>query len=89
MTKTASQKVVATAADSKIEILIMGAGDGYYATCSYPIQRTVKAHGNPYAPGKAMLSARTANVGTTDAALKEMLDLLEKKMGTRPVVNGK
>lgn len=88
MTKTTT-KITATVADSKLDILIMGAGDKFYAMCSYPVQRTVKAHGNPYAPGKAMLPARTANVGSTDAALKEMLDLLEKKMGTRPVVNAK
>jgi hypothetical protein len=89
MTKTAAQKVTVTAADNQIEILVMNADKKYYATCTYPVQRVAKPHGNPYAMGKSMLPARTPVVATSEEAIKEMLDLLEKKLGTRPVVNGK
>lgn len=86
---TTTKKITVTAGENRIDILIMKAGDGYYATCSYPAQRTVKTFGNPYAPGTALLPARTQNVDTTEAALEGMLDLLEKKMGARPVVSAK
>jgi hypothetical protein len=89
MTKATTQKITVTFAESQIDILVMNVDKKYYATCSYPVQRTVKTQGNPYAPGTGLLPARTPYAATSEAALKDMLDLLEKKLGQRPVVNGK
>ena len=89
MTKTANQKITVTFGVSQFDILVMNVDKKYYATCSYPVQKTVKTQGNPYAPGTGLLTARTPYAATSDAAVKDMLDLLEKKLGKRPVVNGK
>ena len=89
MTKTATQKITVTFGDNHFDILIMNVDKKFYATCSYPVQKTVKTQGNPYAPGTGVLPARTPYAASSEAALKDMLDLLEKKLGKRPVVSGK
>ena len=89
MTKTANQKITVTFGDSQFDILVMNANGKFYATCSYPVQKTVKTQGNPYAPGTGIVPARTSFAASSEQALNDMLDLLEKKLGKRPVVSGK
>ena len=89
MTKAATQKTTVTFGDKHFDILVMHVDKKYYATCSYPVQKTVKTQGNPYAPGNGLLTARTPFAASSEAAVKDMLDLLEKKLGKRPVVSGK
>jgi hypothetical protein len=89
MMKSTTQKTTVTFGDRHFDILVMGVDKKYYATCSYPVQKTVKTQGNPYAPGTGVLPARTPYASSSEAALKDMLDLLEKKLGKRPVVSGK
>jgi hypothetical protein len=90
MTGNSLQKRTATYAEKKIEITVIGAGGKFYATCQYPAAGLLKDARLPYGkPGAKTLPARTPAVGSEKEALKEMLDILEKKLGTRPELDNK
>lgn len=86
----AIKKHTASVAEQKIEISVIGAGDKFFATCNYPTGGLLKTARLPYGkPGAQTMPARTPATGTEKDALKDMLDLLEKKMGQRPELDKK
>ncbi|MEZ0259515.1 MAG: hypothetical protein ACAH80_00805 [Alphaproteobacteria bacterium] len=86
----AIKKHTASFAEQKIEISVIGASGKFFATCNYPTGGLLKTARLPYGkPGAQLMPARTPVAATEKDALKDMLDLLEKKLGQRPELDKK